>query len=90
MKVNNKATHSLMNDRAIQDIAKDPSMKRAKNQGASSAEMMDATKINLSTQARQIGKAKEIASQEESNSIQSESDVVLIEDCLDSDDDFLA
>lgn len=61
MKVNNKATHSLMNDRAIQDIAKDPSMKRAKNNGASSAEMMDATKINLSSQARQISKAKEIA-----------------------------
>jgi len=64
VKVNHKASHSLTNDRAIQDLAKDQSLKRAKNNAASPSEMMDATKINLSSQARQINKAKEIAKQD--------------------------
>ncbi len=64
MKVNNKATQGLMNDRAISDLAKDPGIKRGKASSVSPSEMMDATKINLSTQARQISKAKELASQD--------------------------
>lgn len=53
-----------MNDRAISDLAKDPGIKRGKASSVSPSEMMDATKINLSTQARQISKAKELASQD--------------------------
>lgn len=64
MKVNNKSAQGLMNDRAISDLAKDPAIKRGKPSSVSPSEMMDATKINLSTQARQISKAKELASQD--------------------------
>lgn len=64
MKVNNKAAQTLMNDRAISDLSKDSLIKKTRPQGASPTEMMDATKINLSPQARQINKAKEIASQD--------------------------
>ena len=64
MKVNNKSAQGLINDRGIQDIAKDPSIKRGKSSPASATEMMDATKINVSSQARQINKAKEIAKQD--------------------------
>jgi negative regulator of flagellin synthesis FlgM len=64
MKVNNKPAQGLMNDRAISDLAKDPGIKRGKASSVSPSEMMDATKINLSTQARQISKAKELASQD--------------------------
>lgn len=62
MKVNQKPAQSIINDRALSDIGKDPSIKRGKNNPASSAEMLDATKLNLSPQAKQISKAKEIAS----------------------------
>lgn len=64
MKVNNKSAQGLMNDRAISDLAKDPAIKRGKTQSASPSEMMDATRLQLSPQARQINKAKEIASQD--------------------------
>jgi negative regulator of flagellin synthesis FlgM len=64
VKVNNKAAQTLMNDRAISDLSKDSLIKKTRPQGASPTEMMDATKINLSPQARQINKAKEIASQD--------------------------
>ncbi len=64
MKVNNKAAQTLMNDRAINDLSKVSLIKKTRPQGASPTEMMDATKINLSPQARQINKAKEIASQD--------------------------
>ncbi len=64
MKVNNKSAQGLMNDRSIQDFAKDPSIRKGKSPTTSAAEMMDATKINVSSQARQINKAKEIASQD--------------------------
>lgn len=64
MKVNQRPAQGLMNDRAISDLAKDPSIKKGKASSVSPTEMMDATKINLSSQARQIGKAKEIASQD--------------------------
>jgi negative regulator of flagellin synthesis FlgM len=53
-----------MNDRAISDLAKDPAIKRGKTPSASPTEMMDATRLQLSPQARQINKAKEIASQD--------------------------
>jgi negative regulator of flagellin synthesis FlgM len=64
VKVNNKSAQGLMNDRSIHDIAKDPSIRKGKSPSASPAEMMDATKLNVSSQARQISKAKEIASQD--------------------------
>ena len=64
MKVNNKSAQGLMNDRSIQDLAKDPSIRKGKSPTTSATEMMDATKINVSSQARQINKAKEIASQD--------------------------
>ena len=64
MKVNNKSAQGLMNDRAISDLAKDPSIKRGKTSSASPSEMMDATRLQLSPQARQINKAKEIASRD--------------------------
>ncbi|MBY0384167.1 flagellar biosynthesis anti-sigma factor FlgM [bacterium] len=64
MKVNNKSAQGLMNDRAISDLAKDPGIKRGKAQSATPSEMMDATRLQLSPQARQINKAKEIASQD--------------------------
>jgi negative regulator of flagellin synthesis FlgM len=64
VKVNNKSAQGLMNDRGIHDIAKDPSIRKGKSPTTSASEMMDATKINVSSQARQINKAKEIASQD--------------------------
>ncbi len=64
MKVNNKSAQGLLNDRGIHDIAKDPSIRKGKSPSISATEMMDATKINVSPQARQINKAKEIASQD--------------------------
>jgi negative regulator of flagellin synthesis FlgM len=63
VKINNKSAQPLLNDRAISDL-KDPGLKKSKASTISPSEMMDATKINLSTQARQISKAKEIAKQD--------------------------
>lgn len=60
MKVNNKAPQSLIADKAIGDV-KNNGVKKNKNDAAKTAEIMDATKLNLSPQARQVSKAKEIA-----------------------------
>jgi negative regulator of flagellin synthesis FlgM len=60
VKVNNKAPQSLIADKAIGDV-KNNGVKKNKNDAAKTAEIMDATKLNLSPQARQVSKAKEIA-----------------------------
>ena len=60
MKINNKAPQSLVNDRTIADL-KDPGLRKAKNDGVKTKELMDSTKLNLSPQARQISKATAIA-----------------------------
>lgn len=61
MKVNNKAPQQLVQDSAITNL-KGNAPKKAKTDAAKAAEIMDSTKINLSPKARQINKAKEIAS----------------------------
>ena len=60
MKVNNKAPQ-LVQDSAIANL-KGNGAKKTKTDAAKAAEIMDATKINMSPKARQANKAKEIAS----------------------------
>ncbi len=61
MKVNNKASTPLMNDRAISDL-KDAGIKRTKHDAVTGKmEAGDATRLNLSPQAKQIAKATSIA-----------------------------
>jgi negative regulator of flagellin synthesis FlgM len=60
VKVNNKAPQAMLNDKAIGDV-KNNAVKKNKNDAAKTAEIMDATKLNLSPQARQVAKAKDIA-----------------------------
>ncbi len=61
MKVNNKASMPLMNDRSVADL-KDAGIKRTKHDAVKGKMAAgDATKLNLSPQARQIAKATEIA-----------------------------
>ena len=61
MKINNKASQPMANDRAITDL-KDLGIKRTKHDAVKGKmETGEATKLNLSPQARQISKATDIA-----------------------------
>jgi flagellar biosynthesis anti-sigma factor FlgM len=67
MKVNNKPAMPMMNDRAITDM-KDAGIKRTKHDAVSGKfATSDATKLNLSPQARQIAKATDIAKDQSVN-----------------------
>jgi len=67
MKVNNKAPAPMMNDRSIADL-KDAGIKRTKHDAVQGKmETGDATKVNLSAQARHIAKATEIAKDQNVN-----------------------
>lgn len=61
MKINNKAPQQLVPEKNIADV-KNSGVKSSKNNPAKTAEIMDATKINVSSEARNIAKAKNIAS----------------------------
>lgn len=64
MKVNNKTSAPLMNDRSVMDL-KDAGIKRTKHDALKGKmETADATKLNLSPQARQIAKATDIAKEQ--------------------------
>jgi negative regulator of flagellin synthesis FlgM len=67
MKVNNKPSTALMNDRAISDM-KDLGVKRTKHDAVKGKmETSDATKLHLSPQAKQIAKATDIAKDQSVN-----------------------